>query len=108
MGAQAVSHGVAEERSPRCEPWGKMRPSHWFWDLHLARWANESKRPIVHPQIHAANAWFLEEAGQPQTCRGTVRCPLQFLPCSRLAQSDASNTSRSDWSHLDDWGIVDL
>src|SRR5438309_1127232 len=25
MGVQAVSHGVAEESSPRREPWGKMR-----------------------------------------------------------------------------------
>jgi len=25
MGAQAVSHGVAEDGSPRREPWGKMR-----------------------------------------------------------------------------------
>src|SRR5882762_5388981 len=28
MGAQAVSHGVAEEGSPRREPWGKMRHHH--------------------------------------------------------------------------------
>ena len=67
MGAQAVSHGVAEEDSPRREPWGKMRhhqkPPPGATELGPKR---ISFRRFAAPVANTADAVGLPSTAAPQ------------------------------------------